>query len=367
VSSEVANAARYLITGLKTGGLDEKQVDKLVRAVGATQRGATPEESAAALVKLSEGLELPDTENAEIAARVLGAMIEAGHAPQPARGPMLDCLRRILPLCNALADVVRPQVGEPPPGMSEYAAGKWVSRRANEALRRASAKLPEESDAWERLQAIWPGAIALLSADPEGRAEGADLLPGLDGLQDVHEAAGWLTAMLSVVHEAPFVAIEPATGVGISGRMSGIVDNFQLNVLLMDDVPWTGSRRVSRAAAATARGEGPQQTKENVEGFWDLYSYAALAPDGTLPIPGDDDDAAADETLIWDEGMPAHIPVLDGHHVILLAPTAYERSWRAQRMFANLPATLEREILDEDAVADWLQRIGAAAAATQSA
>jgi hypothetical protein len=362
VPSEVANAARYLITGLKTGALDEQQVDKLVRAVGATQRGATPEESAAALIKLSEGLELPDTASAEIAARVLGAMIEAGHDPQPAREPMLTCLRRILPLSNELADVVRPQVGEPPPGMSEYAAGKWVSRRANEALRRASGKLPEASEAWERLQAIWPGAIALLSADPEGRAEGADLLPELDRLQDVHEAAGWLTAMLSVVHDAPFVAIEPATGLGISGRMSGVVDNFQLNVLLMEAVPWTGSRRVSRAAAATARGEGPQQTKENVEGVWDLYSYAALASDGTLPEPGDDDDEV-DETLIWDEGMPAHIPVLDGHHVILLAPTAYERSWRAQRMFANLPASLgDREVLDADAVAGWLAKIGAAAA-----
>lgn len=358
MSSEVANAARYLITGLKTGALDEKQVDKLVRAVGATQRGATPEESAAALIRLSEGLELPDTENAEIAARVLGAMIEAGHDPRPAREPMLDCLRRVLPLCNELADVVRPQVGEPPPGMSAYAAGKWVSRRANEALRRAGATMPAASEAWERLQAIWPGAIALLSVDPEGRAAGSDLLALVGELQDVHEAAGWLTAMLSVVHDAPFVAIEPATGIGIAGRMSGIVDNFQLNVLLMEAVPWTGSRRVSRAAAATVRGEGPQQTKEAVEGVWDLYSYAALEPGGSLPRPSDE----IDETLIWDEGMPAHIPVLDGHRVILLAPTAYERTWHAQRMFANLPATLDHEVLDEAAVASWLQKIGAAAA-----
>ena len=56
---------------------------------------------------------------------------------------------------------------------------------------------------------------------------------------------------------------------------------------------------------------------------------------------------------------------LDGHRVILLAPTAYERSWRAQRMFANLPASLEREVLDAGAIAAWLERIGAAAAATR--
>jgi hypothetical protein len=364
VSAEVVQAARFLIAGLKTGALEEAQVDKLVRAVGATQRGATPEDSAAALLKLCEGLELPDTHYAEIAARVLGAMIEAGHDARPAREPMLACLRRVLPLCVELADVVRPHVGEPPPGMSEYAAGNWVSRRANEALRRESPRMPEAADAWERLQAIWPGAIAQLCADPEGRAEAADLLPAAESLQDVHEAAGWLVALLHVVNAAPFVAIEPATGTGIVGLMSGVVDNFQLNLLLMEALPWSGSRRVSRAAAATARGEGPQQTKETVTGVWDLYSYAALDAHGTLPeAPGDDE--APDETLIWDEGMPAHIPELDGHRVILLAPTAYDRSWRAQRMFANLPATLEREVLDADAVAGWLERIAAAAAATR--
>ena len=364
VSTEVVQAARFLIAGLKTGGLEESQVDKLVRAVGATQRGATPEESAAALLKLSEGLELPDTHYAEIAARVLGAMIEAGHDPRPVRAPMLAVLRRVLPLCVELAEVVRPQVGEPPPGMSEYAAANWVSRRANEALRRQASEMPAASEAWERLQAIWPGAIAQLCADPEGRAEAADLLPEAAALQDVHEAAGWLAALLHVVNAAPFVAIEPATGTGIVGLMSGVVDNFQLNVLLMEALPWSGSRRVSRAAAATARGEGPQQTKENVDGVWDLYSYAALGPGGTLPEPSGEDEPP-DETLIWDEGMPADIPELDGHRVILLAPTAYERSWRAQRMFANLPAALEREVLDADAVAEWLERIGAAAAATR--
>jgi hypothetical protein len=366
VSAEVVQAARFLIAGLKTGALEESQLDKLVRAVGTTQRGASPEDSAAALVKLSEGLELPDVRSAEIAARVLGAMVEAGHDARPVREPMLACLRRVLPLCVELAEVVGPQVGEPPPGLSEYAATSWVTRRANEALRRQASEMPEASQAWERLQAVWPGAIAVLCADPEGRAEAAAaLLPDALALQDVHEAAGWLAALLNVLHAAPFVAIEPATGTGIVGLMSGVVDNFQLNVLLMEALPWSGSRRVSRGAAATARGEGPQQTKEQVEGVWDLYSYAALRPDGSLPEPSADPDEPPDETLIPDEGMPAEIPELDGHRVILLAPTAYERSWRAQRMFANLPAALEREVLDADGVADWLARIGAAAAATR--
>ena len=359
MSSEIAQAARYLIAGLKTGMLEEAQVEKLVRAVGATQRGATPEQSRAALLKLSEGLQLPDLAGTEVAARVLGALIEAGHDPEPVRGPMLDCLRGVLPSCVTLADAVRPQLGEPPPGLSEYAAGKWLGRRANEVLERAAKDMPKEAQAWQRLQVVWPGAIALLSVDPVGRAEATELQPLVHELLDLHEAAGWLGAMLGVLHEEPYVALEPATGTAIAGRMSGVVENFQLNALLMDAVPWTGARRISRNALAVARGEGPQRIKETVVATWELYSYAALDPDGTLP---DDPDP---ETLIWDEGMPADIPVVDGHRVIVLRPAASERSWRAQRMFASLPASLTREVLDEDAIAGWLAKIGEAAAATR--
>jgi hypothetical protein len=359
VSSEIAQAARFLIAGLKSGALDEAQVNRLVQGVAATQRGATPEQSREALLKLSEGLTLPDLAGTEVAARVLGALIEAGHDPQPARGPMLDCLRAVLPLSVTLADAVRPQIGDSPPGLSEYAVGKWLGRRANDALDRLALKMPEASEAWQRLQVVWPAAIALLSVDPEGRAEASDLQPLVHELLDLHEAAGWLAAMLGVLHEEPYVAIEPATGTAIAGVMSGVVENFQLNALLMDAVPWTGTRRISRAALAVARGDGPQQSNETVVAAWELYGYAALEPDGRLP------DEPDPETLIWDEGMPTDIPVVDGHRVIVLRPSPAQRSWRAQRMFASLPASLTREVLDEDAVAAWMAKIGEAAAATR--
>ena len=62
--------------------------------------------------------------------------------------------------------------------------------------------------------------------------------------------------------------------------------------------------------------------------------------------------------------MPADIPVLDGHRVILLGPAEPVRSWPAQRMFLKLPARLTAELLDEDALDGWLAKIEAAAAKT---
>ena len=58
---------------------------------------------------------------------------------------------------------------------------------------------------------------------------------------------------LTVLDEEPYVAIEPATRTGIVGRMSGIVENFQLNTLLMDEFP-RDEPRVSKEAVAVARG-----------------------------------------------------------------------------------------------------------------
>ena len=62
--------------------------------------------------------------------------------------------------------------------------------------------------------------------------------------------------------------------------------------------------------------------------------------------------------------MPADIPVLDAHRVILLGPAEPTRSWPAQRMFLKLPARLTAELLDEDGLNAWLAKIEAAAAPT---
>ena len=151
--------------------------------------------------------------------------------------------------------------------------------------------------------------------------------------------------MLSVLDEEPYVAIEPATRTGIVGRMSGIVENFQLNTLLMDEFP-RDEPRVSKAAVEVARGNGPQQIDEDVTGVWNLFTFGALTADGTLPDPKD---VAYSDTWIWNEGMPADIPALDGHRVILLDAAPEPRTWPAQRMFLKLPARLTADLLDPDA------------------
>jgi hypothetical protein len=357
VPSDIAQTARDLLDALGSNTWTDGRADRLIQTLGESIGGASPAASREAMATLASGLNSLDPEPAGVASRVVGAMIEAGHDPTPARAAMLGALQQTLPVCADLADEARAEIGDPPEHLDEDQEEEWLAERAAAALNEAAGRRPAAATAWQRLHEVWPGAIAMFSVDPAARAEAQDLVPIAERIEDVHEAAGWLRAMLTVLHDEPYVAIEPATGIGISGRMSGIVENFQLNTLLMDEFP-RDEPRVSKAAVAVARGDGPQQIDETVTGTWNLYTYEALTAGGGLPDPADH---AHSHTWIWNEGMPADIPVLDGHRVILLGPAPNPRLWQAQRMFLKLRARLTAELLDEDAVARWLSKIEAAA------
>jgi hypothetical protein len=210
----------------------------------------------------------------------------------------------------------------------------------------------------ERFEADWPCVVALGSRDPAAREALRDLIPALARVEEELDGAAWVALLLSVLDDEPFVAIEFPPRTGIAGRMSGVVDNFQLHTLLMEAMPQRralfGRRkhRVSRAAVANARGTGPHQIDEEILGAWNLYTYRALR-NGELPPP----DVADREHWLWNEGRPSDIPSVDGHRVILLGLATYERTWNAARAFPELAATLEHRELIEQEIDAWLARI----------
>jgi hypothetical protein len=363
VPSDLVPTARELLEALGSNTWTDGRADRLIETLGQSMGRATPGESREALALLSAGLNSLEPEPAGVASRIVGAMIEAGHDPQPARAAMLGALQTTLPLCASMVDEARAEVGEPDPelDLNDDAIDEWLADQHAHALNEVAGRRPSALEAWQRLHEIWPGAIALLSVDPPARAEASELEEVAEKIEEVHEAGGWLRAMLTVLDEEPYVAIEPATRTGIVGRMSGIVENFQLNTLLMDEFP-RDEPRVSKQAVAVARGNGPQQIDETVTGVWNLYSYGALLPGGEL---AEATDRTYADTWIWNEGMPADIPVLDGHRVILLGPASSERSWPAQRMFLKLPARMTAELLSEPELDAWLETIEAAAARIQ--
>jgi hypothetical protein len=221
--------------------------------------------------------------------------------------------------------------------------------------------LPVEEAAWQALDSFWQPALGIYLASPLVRAAAHDLAQPAATIAPHHEGGYWLKQVLLVPDREPLLVIEPATHLGIRARMSGIVDNFQLNVLLMDAFPhsgWLSRRRVSKRAVEVARGEGPQQTGDTITGAWNLYTWQAIMPGLRLPDPSDH---GARSCWIWNEGAPADIPAFEDYRVILLGPPSYERNWQNQRIFDKLPASLAvDQVLDKSEVQDWLTRMLAA-------
>jgi len=100
--------------------------------------------------------------------------------------------------------------------------------------------MPEEYAAWEALSLFWHPAVTVYSINPEARASARHLCDLTEHIAEYHLAGHWLQQLFRVLDDEPIVVIEPTTKLGVLGRISGVVDNFQLNVLLRDCFPKSG-------------------------------------------------------------------------------------------------------------------------------
>lgn len=339
----LATATDQLIALIRGDGSSLEDLNRTAQGLLAAARQASREERNDALRSLA-ALFAERVRTSPIAV-MCGALVEMGADPTPVIGPLMERLPSLLNGAGALLDAC---LAEDP---------KSNQKSFEESRKRKATELPGPSAAWEALTQYWCFAIAVLSKSPEARAAAAPLKSAADKIAGYQPGCGWIGQMLSVLHQAPVVVIEPQTRSGILGRISGMADNFQLNVLLMDGFPLADGAppRVSPEVVEVASGRGPQKIDGMVHGSWNLYTWRALRPGLKLPDP---DDLDSKNTWIWNEGTPEQIPVLDGRRVILLGPASYLRGWGAQRMFPHLPAALERErVLTTDEVDSWLQRM----------
>jgi len=314
--------------------------------------------AAAAVNALAPAFTEAQGESLVIIANVVGMLVERGADPGIAAEAFGDRLTGVAAGARALGDAARHEGRSADADASADADDDEGSLEA--ARLRLSATMPAEAAAWEVLDGLLGPALAICGASAAGRERAAMSLPDLDALAEDHMTAHWLRRFLRVLDDEPFVAIEPATGVAIRGRMSGISENFQLNVLLMDAFPRQGlfaRPRVSKSVVAVATGDGPQQTNEAVTAAWDLMTWHAASRDGSLPRAGA---PGFTDRTIWNEGMPADIPTFEDMRVILLGPPSYVRSWTSQREFLNLRARLASvERLPKSEATALLQRMAA--------
>lgn len=312
---------------------------------------APPDEAEHAVREYAEVLTDVDIERLPFAAIIGGALVERGADPDWVEPRLTGRLAVVLEDAVPVAELANARIDRagPDEDTDQIFAG------VREELKTAQ---PDQFAALDALDRMLPPCMAVYQRSAHARLYGRALLDRIEAIGDWSETAHWMSRLLKVLDDEPFVAIEPATGLGIEGRLNGVSDNFQLHMLLMDAFPLANGSvppRLGPATAATAWGVGEPDADVEVVGTWNLHAFAALSEDGRVPAG-----VEGMSTWIWNEGTPADIPPLDDHRVILLGPASYERLWPARRMFANLRAELGARELTGDEISGWLGRIIAA-------
>lgn len=323
---------------------DPDALQQAARAFVQACDDADPDDVRQALAVVAEALTVPDIVVGGYLAMICGAVIERGADPAPVAPVLTDCLRQLTDGAGAFYTATRAGLSD-----EEAVDAERYEQAAVEAVDTRGAA------AWIGLHQYWRGGIALLSRHPESRRALARLGPTLAEMAPVHEGAHWLAAMVAVADDEPFCVLEPSTGRGILASVSGVADNFQLHMLLMDVFPREDDAppRISDEAVSVARGDGPQRVEEALGGQWNLWAWTAVTADGGLPDPG-----GSTDHWVWNEGRIVDIPMFEGRRVVLLGPPAYARAWTVQRAFQALPARVDVErVLGADEVAEHLERM----------
>lgn len=154
--------------------------------------------------------------------------------------------------------------------------------------------------------------------------------------------------LLRVLDDEQLLVLHRATGRGWWVTISGVADNFQLHTLL----------------AGALSGPAEQGL---IEGLTVDPSWVAVATDapeerfgGT--VVGSFNLVDGHGKWIWNEGVPADIPLFEGARVVVLDPPPYQRSWNNIRRFPMMPASLTvTGALAPAEAPDWLARVAPAA------
>lgn len=208
--------------------------------------------------------------------------------------------------------------------------------------------------AWCSVEEWQPPALAVLCRSADVRhLHASTLLPTCRELAALerHDLK-CLTYALAVLDDEPLMVLHRPTGSGFEVRISGIGDNFQLHTLLAHvlvgggHVPGTAPSAESVRLATDPEPAGGR-TEAVATGAFEL-----LAPDGKR---------------IWNEGLPADIPVVEGYRLLVLDEPLYRRSWNADRFFPHLPGTAKlTRVLSDDEARTWLARTSSAEGTRQA-
>ncbi len=336
------------------------ELEEKIQQLWQAAQDAAPQELTGALRRISEVFDLLPLGPGSRLAILAGALVERGADPDGLAAPIMVGLRRCLRVANELITTWQHVVGdeEPPMPVDDQEAfnsmitallqpGSAPDSDSTDATTRLS---PEQAyrltEGWFALNGWAMSAMTLLQSR-QVRTQLSirhELLELMKTVEPVRPDLEFLTRLLLVLDDERLVVLHRQTGRGYQVTISGIGDNFQLHTLL----------------AATLSGPASDGLLEDIHVD---PAWVAAATDGPLeppngPIEGQFNLVDAWGKWIWNEGVPADIPLLDGQRVVVLDPPPYPRSWNIGRVYLMMrPEVRLDRILSPEEAAAWLSRV----------
>ncbi|WP_433464777.1 hypothetical protein [Spirillospora sp. CA-128828] len=323
---------------------DQSFSDLLPQLMQASQ-AASPAEMDAALPRLAEGVaEAPPNLGGWLAI-VTGAWIENGADPAPVGAAVVDRITDVTAAALAFGNAWEAATGgKPPPDMQEEQPSQQVFDTVEPHLGDGTVTAMMS---WFALPQFAMAGCTVLQMAPSVRAglSERDFLAFTAGKAGEHLGQmNHYQALLRVLDGERLLVLDRASRKGWTVTIGGIGDNFQLHVLLAGAL-------IGRPGGLT----GDRPAPEIIACFLN-----ADVPDGRPIISSPWNLVDTHGEMIWNEGVPADIPVVNGTRVVVLDPPSYERTFPAGRRFPMMPAMMRVEgmHLPED-LGDWWPHITA--------
>lgn len=292
---------------------DQAFGDLLPRAMRDSQQ-LPPAELTAALPKIAEGIAQAPPNLGCWLAILAGAWVERGASPEPAGLAVIETATEVVAAAGEFANAWQKATGAKPPDPEESGPSQEIVNTVGPHLADPVGAMLS----WFAMPQFTLSARTMLSTSPLVRGGVPDRerrSSVFAELEQYFAPAGWTAELLRVLDGERLLVLDRASRRGWTVTISGIGDNFQLHTLL-------GGALVGHPDGLPGKPADPR---------WISSFTSGDVEPGTPPVVGWWNLVDAHGDWIWNEGVPADIPALNGTRVVVLDPPPYRRSWNPGR------------------------------------
>lgn len=343
LAEKAQELAQILSNPYSSEDLINQTVEEYYEIINGTEDADAVE---ASMQYLSEIFSIDNLENATTASLICGALVENNYSAKYVTDNYINFFKNTMQKAMPFLKVCKKEISKL---HASYARGEGddedyenddeIVDRLKEELKD---ELKSEIQAFNALDKYYPCGTSIFSSDVQEFIKGKKQLSDVSDYALYSQAFFWLSKLFEVLFFEPVIVIDLNTKKGIKAEMSGIVDNFQLQIMLMGLKELNDTVELNKEIVDVVTGYGPQSIDKTIVGKWNMCNWEHLK--------ADDKKESHSEHWIWSEGNPSHISKFKEHRIILLDKPSYQRGLSVHRVFKNLIAEIhiKKELSQEE-------------------